>query len=325
MTAFSEHAFEALLFVSATSWTHAFLPLLGGPTLVSIRDMFQGHSFGGVFLAFVWLYTIVMTGLCFWVFRVADRLSKWASSSTLFATLMGHLSKSMAWIAAWAWTIAALGSLPTDTPLGSILSAILITIFAAGAILVGQQGVGPLAAALHRPHHFHDQMVWTIFFAAWMTATCWIGALTECAEAIGIMPISAPWLVALFVLTLRWGSILCWQSSPEDAANHAELHAFRAYAATLGRPHDASLSVGLISSRSADEATDRRRNGFCSCCQPCCPCLFCCWLPLNAELFRAALGLSALAGSWLSAVALQAASSSLWSTPWWQAPIISPI
>ena len=64
------HAREVLVYVAALSWTHAFLPTLGGPTCRSVPEM-MAHKFRGPFLLFVLLYTSALTAFCFWWFRVA--------------------------------------------------------------------------------------------------------------------------------------------------------------------------------------------------------------------------------------------------------------
>ena len=58
----AEHVHEALVYISAISWTHAFLPALGGPVLVSLPEMMH-RRFDGVYLLFVWMYVSVITGM----------------------------------------------------------------------------------------------------------------------------------------------------------------------------------------------------------------------------------------------------------------------
>ena len=65
------HARAVLIYLAALSWTHTFLPTLGGPTRRSIPEMMV-HKFGGPYLVFVLLYTSALTVFCFWWFRVAQ-------------------------------------------------------------------------------------------------------------------------------------------------------------------------------------------------------------------------------------------------------------
>jgi hypothetical protein len=322
------HTHEASLYVAAISWTHVFLPLLGGPTLVSVPELFSGHRFGGPFLWFVWLYTVLMTGICYSCFRFADRRAKAIGTSArsmaerLAATLWDNLSKSMAWISAWAWMSATLGSLPTATPLEAICSAAILTLASSGALLAGQRGLGPLAAALRSPNDLRDQLTWLIFFTTWMTGVGWVGALTKCVEAAGAAtPTAAAWYVAAAILITRWLWLL--NGCGASVGNGAELNALHGYAGSL----HAGLKVGLLSEEEPSEAPMAMGCGTRSCCCCCrmCPCCVCFWLPRPSRLLRSALGLSALTGAWLATVALQAAFSALWSTDLWQALGVGPL
>ena len=60
----AEHAHEALVYISAISWTHTFLPALGGPVLVSLPEIMH-RRFGGIYLVFVWMYVSIITGICY--------------------------------------------------------------------------------------------------------------------------------------------------------------------------------------------------------------------------------------------------------------------
>ena len=188
-----EHAHEALSYVIALSWTHVILPLLGGPSLVSIGELMR-HKYQGPYLVFVWLYTALVTSLCWWWFHLADERAAAPSAASLFdrvvAAIWGYSSGSMAWVATYMWMCALLGTLPTENPIEAVCSAVLLTVVAATAVIYGQRGRGPLAKALQRPRGQRLKMV--VFFTTWMTATAWVGVLTVCLDAIfGLSPFSA--------------------------------------------------------------------------------------------------------------------------------------
>ena len=69
-----DHARDALIYVSALGWTNALLPSLGGPTMRSVPELMH-HKFyyGGapIFLVFVWVYTFLLAGFCFWCYKFA--------------------------------------------------------------------------------------------------------------------------------------------------------------------------------------------------------------------------------------------------------------
>ena len=277
-----EHAHEALSYVIALSWTHVILPLLGGPSLVSIGELMR-HKYQGPYLVFVWLYTALVTSLCWWWFHLADERAAAPSAASLFdrvvAAIWGYSSGSMAWVATYMWMCALLGTLPTENPIEAVCSAVLLTVVAATAVIYGQRGRGPLAKALQRPRGQRLKMV--VFFTTWMTATAWVGVLTVCLDAIfGLSPFSAAWLVAAGVLVARWVWLLRCNHQGGAAA------AAEVYPASL----DAGLTVGLVAS--AD--------------------------PTRDDLATASLGLVALAGAWAATIALQAASSATWAVWAWR-------
>ena len=304
---FADHTHDVLVYLSALSWTHAFLPTLGGPTLIGISELFH-HKFRGPYLVFVWLYTIVITLFCFWCFR---KLSAEAAAlpandlpHTIWRAILDTISKSMAWIAAWAWTVALLGFLPTNEPFEALFSAAAVTLAGASALLSGQQGRGPFAKALRRAAP--EQLKWMIFFISWMVAIVWVGALTACVSALGFHDSLVPsWIVAAGTIAARW--LWLWHGYPprDDVAAVA----LGIYAASP----DVGLTVGLVAPPL--DATEARAN--------------------NAQegasqsglrvLLEASLGLGALAGAWIGCVAVQAASSALWATSGWPISGISAV
>ena len=319
-TEFIDHAHDALIYVAALSWTHAIMPTVGGPTLVSIPELML-HRFGGPYLVFVWIYTMGMTGFCFWIFRLASERAAAISANTdlvhvVLAAVLDSISKSMAWIAAWAWMVALLGSLPTAEPLEALFSAALVTIAAAAALLAGQRGRGPFAKALDVGRgRGTEELKWLIFCASWMTAVAWIGALTACVGAIGIPPVVAAWVVAAGTLCARWA----WLRAGDPPSDAAAWRGLQIYAASP----DAALTVGLMAAqapplpsegRAAGDhthtaaASASRTGGATRAVPPLAP---------AAELRDASLGLSALAGAWLGCVAVQGASSALWASSLW--------
>ena len=99
-----EHGEAMLIYVPALSWTRTFLPLLGGPVLISWPAL-MFVKFHGIYLAFVWLYVLLMTGICSWWFRFADDEAKKIQTSSalpdhlrmLLGACFNNSSKSMAW------------------------------------------------------------------------------------------------------------------------------------------------------------------------------------------------------------------------------------
>ena len=101
-----EHASELLIYVPALSWTRTFLPLLGGPVLITWPAL-MFVKFHGPYLSFVWLYVLSITGICSWWFRFADDTAKSIETSSspagpahlrmLLGACFNNSSKSMAW------------------------------------------------------------------------------------------------------------------------------------------------------------------------------------------------------------------------------------
>ena len=188
-----EHAHESLIYISAISWTHVFLPALGGPVLLSMPEILY-HKFRGPYLVFVWLYVACMTSVCYWWFNKAHAAAKEIRRSAgetqpydprnLTATFWDNSSKAMAWIAVYAWTVATLGTLPTFTPVQAVLSALGMTAGMAGALLLGQHGRGPFAKALMTQET--DALRWTIFFAAWMTVRVAYGCAAQPLSCLSV-------------------------------------------------------------------------------------------------------------------------------------------
>ena len=200
------HAREVLIYLAALSWTHTFLPTLGGPTRRSIPEMMV-HKFGGPYLVFVLLYTSALTVFCFWWFRVAQskaaRVERHTSTfHMILAACLDTSAKSTAWISAWAWMIVLLGALPTKNPAEAIMTSLIITVISAAAIIAGQRNQGPLSGGLR--HGRMEHLKWVIFIVSWMTAVVWVGALTVCAGSIGASPLAATWMVAIATLAARW-------------------------------------------------------------------------------------------------------------------------
>ena len=276
----ARHAYEGIQYVVALSWTHVILPVLGGPSLVSMEQLMR-HTFSDWYLMFVWLYTIIVTRFCWWWFRYADGEAVLPANATLFQRVwcaaMGYSSTSMAWVAMYMWMCALLGTLPTANPLEALVSAAVCTVLGAAALLTGQRGRGPLAKALREPGKRRLKMV--IFFATWMTATVWVATLTAFADTVGLRDrCTAAWFVALGVLSVRWAWL--WRGGYTSGAPAA---AAAIYPAQL----DAGLTVGLIANDTSS----------------------------NAELLPASFGLAALACAWAATIALQVASSATW-TAW---------
>ena len=310
------HYVTAIQYFTALSWTHVFLPFLGGPTLVSIPEL-TVHGFHGFWFVFVWLWTLAITGACFWWFDFAHAqalaMEHEASAvprslpRTILIQCFSTSSKSMAWVAAWAWMVAALGSLPTGGPLDFLLSASLFTVAAAAALFFGQRGRGPWAKALRSRDS--EQVKWMIFFASWMTAVVWCGALMACVDALGLSPLPASWIVALGGLAARraWLKARDAMSNrgPSTPGGHATAAAaaYEVYAASPAM----GLGVGLVE---ASETSDDAAPGAPA--VPAAP-----PKPFLNALLDATIGLCALAGAWLSCVALQLASSALWATKAW--------
>ena len=218
-----------------------------------------------------------------------------------------------------------LGTLPTFQPLQAVLSAALITVAAAAALLTGQRGRGPFASALRTSRSAvlpTDVLKWTIFVTIWMVAVVWNGAITICIAALGFSHVSAAWLNAACVLSLRW-AWLCKGSLDRNATSAAM--------AIYPASHDAALTVGLVAGESsaarptteASNSTGLADAGALPslhevCGALCCPLLAACPLlpavdaltsptfePLCEKLWTASKGLCALAGAWLGTVALQ--------------------
>ena len=343
----AEHAHEALVYISAISWTHTFLPALGGPVLVSLPEIMH-RRFGGIYLVFVWMYVSIITGICYWWFHKAGAKAKALLGTRplpldasvplgtrIVAAAWDNSSKAMAWIAAYAWAVAMLGSLPTFTAFQAILSAAAMTCGIALAVLVGQHGRGPLAKALLSPER--DVLRWTIFFAAWMTAVVWVGALTVCVdcalsncqlwETVRSRPSSSllsAWVVALSVLGARWAwlsrggpHVLSSGVGGGDAMGLASARAFEIYPAE----RDAALTVGLLAAPEGPPSaagggggvppTAGGGPGSSGAGRV---------LPSLSQLATATIGLASLAGSWVGTVALNYASAALWSDAAWPAP-----
>eukprot|EP00966_Prymnesium_polylepis_P095746 2218552-Prymnesium_polylepis.1 len=98
-----QHAVEAIKYVIALSWTHVALPVLGGPSLVSMDELMH-HKFTGRYLLFVWIYTALVTRFCWWWFTFADdeRAATPENGSLIgrvWAAVWGFSSTSMAWVA----------------------------------------------------------------------------------------------------------------------------------------------------------------------------------------------------------------------------------
>ena len=342
-----DHARDAIVYMSALGWTQALLPSLGGPTLRSVPELMH-HKFyyGGPpivsaadervcgsayashrlmlvimcvvslwqYVCFVYAYTLAITAFCLWCNRVAalqanamrqdsrSLLGALRLCRTLVACCLDTLSKSVLWIAVWALMAALLGTLPTQGPLEALLSAAAITTAGAYLLLAGQRGSGPFGRALRRTTP--DRLQWFIFFCAWMVAVAWVGALTACVEAGGVPPLAAAWLVAGGLVAARWAWL--WRAhDPQREGGIAA--ALEVYSASV----DQGLMVGLLV---ATEAAPTARA------LPTATALPTAAAPPLLEavelhtLYDATRGLSALAGAWLGCVALQAASSALWSS-----------
>lgn len=264
------------------------------------------HHFSGPYLIFIWMYTLGMTAFCFWCFRFASSQSAAVSSrargalpSTLLAATLDTISKSMAWISAWAWMIALLCTLPSGGLIQTMISAALLTFCAAAALLAGQRGRGPFAKALEWSGRDggggEETLQWLTFCTSWMTAMAWTSAFTACLQAVGVNPVAAAWAVAIATLGVRW-SWLWHGTPPSDNASRA----FAVYAASP----DVALTVGIVVPPSHTQAARSDPRGLPQ--------------PL-VELLEATVGLSALAGAWVGCVALQGGSSALWATKAWPA------
>ena len=308
------HANGIMSYVVALSWTHVILPLLGGPSRFSIAHLMT-HKFRGPFLVFMWVYTMLATSVCWWWFQVGDdqaaRFVAIADSSDaslverVWAAVWRHSSSSMAWVGMYMWMCVLLGTLPTATPLESLASAAVLTVAVAAAVLAGQRGRGPLTKVFRRASTERVTMV--VFFASWMTATVWVGAITACVGAAGVAPWAASWLVALSALAARWWWL--WHLGTDPS--RSDVATAEIYPASL----DAGLRVGLLVADSAPPQPARSGAAGAS------VGLGSASVGLGSAsvgLGSASVGLGSLALAWGACVALQAASSSTWSSWEWR-------
>lgn len=289
-----EHSHSAMGYTMALAWTHLFLPMLGEADLFqrSAAELMEmktdWHRCG-----FVWLYTICVTALCWWLYCIAEERQASLKnvlilSDHVWVATWGTLATSLVYVMVWAWICAMLSVLPTGTPLRAFGSGACVTVVAAASVVAGQHGYGPfLLLRGSKP----DRLKAVVFFTTIMTAMMWVGAL-EYATSTTIA--SAPrwacsWCIAFVLCVGRW--VLLWHS------DHSQSTLLRAAGSYPSSP-DLALDVGLL----ANLAKPPRGSSP---------------LPSVSELQTASVGLVALVVAWSGSVALQTASTATWKAwPW---------
>jgi hypothetical protein len=296
------HCHSATGFSIALCWTHLFLPMFGE------ADFFQ-HSAAELmsmhweprYVAFIWVYTLVITTLCWWLYvysekRAAALTTRDALADHVCAAVWGSLATSLVYVTIWAWICALLSALPTGTPLLAFMCGVLVTLVAAASVVAGQRGFGPFLL-LHGSNP--DRLKTVVFFTTIMTAMMWVGALDVIViDFTGWPNWASSWAIAGVLIVLRWTVLLRSGNSSSPVAQAAE-----SYPAT---PELSYLSIGLLA-QNKEHAAKHRKGPLSA-------------LPSMTELHEASLGLGALVAAWSGAVSLQTASSATWAAwPWAEA------
>ena len=298
-----EHSYGATGYAIALAWTHLFLPVFGAEAAIFEHTAAQLMKIHADLqqLCYVWLYTAIVTTLCWFLCSFAEQRA--AAFTTLeyladhvWVTIWTSLAFSLVYVTVWAWICALLFSLPTDNPVLAFGSSVFVTVVAATSVVAGQRGWGPclFLEGGKRP----ERLKTIVFFTTIMTAMMWVGTIDYSVHYFGVPSWASCWLVAAALLAVRWAMV--WSSG--KSANPI-LVAAQTYP-TMS-PVASSLSLEELGLSVAMRAPTQQRNRL--------------GILVSSlrEMQSGTLGLAALVVAWAGAVALQAASTATWSAwPW---------
>ena len=262
----AKHGSDVFDYLALLAWNRVVMSLVGGPARTTI-DTLMTRQFHGFRLVWVWTYTAVVSSVSVAVVRwavaarvrleseptdptrlasaVAGRGARGGAAAAFTHTVrhrfrvsvLRRVATSFTYVTMWAWAVALLGSLPSETFAQEFSGVLALSLLFALVVWAGRRGRGPLRGLL-RVVTEHTQPIPTEDVAAvlagneiaaaahdgvracceWILAVAWVGATRRAFfvaygnpgdGATDARAQLAGWSAAIVAILLR-GGFIAW-------------------------------------------------------------------------------------------------------------------